>query len=71
MDFLEERDSDFADQGPLTDRDMEEDSQILATLMKHLPSFMNAADIEQLLQDNPEPPPVVVPARTGQEAVAA
>ncbi len=49
MDFVEER--DFADQGPLTDRDMEEDAQILATLMKHLPvpSCMNAADIEQLM----------------------
>ena len=49
MDFDEER--DFADQGPLTDRDMEEDVQNLATLMKHwhLPSCMNAADIEQLL----------------------
>ena len=41
MDFDEER--DFADQGPLTDIDMEEDSQILATLLKHLPSCINAA----------------------------
>jgi hypothetical protein len=47
MDFDEER--DFADQGPLTDIDMEEDSQILATLLKHLPSCINAADIEQIL----------------------
>jgi hypothetical protein len=46
MDFDEER--DFADQGPLTDIDMEEDSQILATLLKHLPSCINAADIEQM-----------------------
>ncbi len=71
MDFDEER--DFADQDPLTDRDMEEDFQNLATLMKHLPSCMNAADIqvEQLLQDIPEQPPVVVPARTVQEAVYA
>ncbi len=30
------------------DRDMEEDVQNLATLMKHLPSCMYAADIEQL-----------------------
>ncbi len=52
MDFDEER--DFADQGPLTDRDIEEDVQNLATLMKHLPSCMNADDIEQLLQDIPE-----------------
>ncbi len=69
MDFDEER--DFADQGPLTDRDMEEDVQNRATLMKHLPACMNAADIEQLLQDIPEQPPVVVPARTVQEAVDA
>jgi hypothetical protein len=69
MDFDEER--DFADQGPLTDRDMEEDVQNLATLMMHLPSCMNTADIEQLLQDIPEQPPAVVPARTGQEAVDA
>ena len=53
------------------DRDMEEDVQNLATLMKHLPSCMYAADIEQLLQDIPEQPLVVVPARTVQEAVDA
>jgi hypothetical protein len=53
------------------DRDMEEDVQNLATLMKHLPSCMYAADIEQLLQDIPEQPPVVVPARTVQVAVDA
>ena len=47
MDFDEER--DFADQGSLTDIDMEEDSQILATLLKHLPSCINAADMEHLL----------------------
>ncbi len=41
MDFDEER--DFADQGPQTDMDMEEDAQILATLLKHIPSCMNAA----------------------------
>jgi len=34
MDSDEER--DFADQGPLTDMDMEEDAQILATLLKHI-----------------------------------
>ncbi len=39
--------------------------------MKHLPSCMYAADIEQLLQDIPEQPPVVVPARTVHEAVDA
>ena len=69
MDFDEER--DFADQGPLSDMDMEEDAQILATLQKHIPSCMNAADIEQLLQDIPDQQPVVVPARTVREAVEA
>ncbi len=29
---------DYADQGPLPDRDMEEDNEILATLLKHMPS---------------------------------
>ena len=47
MDFDEER--DFADQGPLTDIDMEENAQLLATLLKHLPSFINTADMEHLL----------------------
>ena len=56
MDFDEERDFQVADQGPLTDIlmiDMEEDAQILATLLKHLPSCINAADMEHpgLLQD--------------------
>ena len=53
--------------------DMEEDAEILATLLKHIPSCMtrNADDIEQLLQDIPVQPPVVVPVRTVQEAVAA
>ena len=69
MDSDEER--DFADQGPLTNTDMEEDAQILATLLKHIPSCMSAADIEQLLQDIPVQPSVVVPVRTVQEAVAA
>ena len=69
MDFDEER--DFADQGPLTDIDMEEDAQILATLLKHLPSCINAADMEHLLQDIPVQPPVAVPARTMQEAIEA
>jgi hypothetical protein len=32
---------------------------------------MNTADVEQLLQDNPEQPPVAVSARTVQEAVDA
>ena len=69
MDFDDER--DFADQGPLSDMDMEEDAQILATLLKHIPSCMNADDIEHLLQDIPDQPPVVVPARTVQEAIDA
>ncbi len=33
--------------GPLPDRDMEEDNEILATL-KHMPSCMNVDDMEQL-----------------------
>jgi hypothetical protein len=33
MDSDEER--DFADQGPLTDMDMEEDAEMLAILLKH------------------------------------
>ena len=59
MDFdedIEER--DFADQGPLTEIDMEDDAQILATLLKHLPSCINAADMEHLLQDISVQPPV-------------
>jgi hypothetical protein len=51
--------------------DMEEDAEILATLLKHIPSCMNADDIEQLLQDISVQPPVVVPVRTVKEAVAA
>jgi hypothetical protein len=72
MDFdedIEER--DFADQGPLTEIDMEDDAQILATLLKHLSSCINAADMEHLLQDISVQPPVAVPARTMQEAIAA
>jgi hypothetical protein len=48
---------------------MEEDAQILATILKHTSCCMNADDIEQLLQDIPVQPPVVVPVRTVQEAV--
>ena len=55
MDFDEE--GDFADQSHLTDIDMEEDAQILEILLRHLPSCMNAADIEQLMQDIPVQPP--------------
>ena len=53
--------------------DMEEDAQILATLLKHIPSCTSAAGIDQLLQDIPDrhQPPVVVPARTVREAVEA
>ena len=69
MDSDEER--DFADQNPLTDEDMEDDTRILATLLKAIPFCMNAADIEQLLQDIPDQPPVAIPARTVQEAVEA
>jgi hypothetical protein len=69
MDIDEER--DFADQGPLTDMDMEEDAQILSLLLKHMPSCIDAANIEQLVQEIPVQPPVAVPVRTVQEAVAA
>ena len=69
MDDDEER--DFADQGPLTDMDMEEDAEMLALLLKHMPSCIDAADIEQLVRDIPDQPPVVIPVRTVQEAVAA
>ena len=48
MDSDEER--DFADQGPLTDMDMEEDAEMLALLLKHMPSCIDAADIEQLVR---------------------
>jgi hypothetical protein len=69
MDYDEQR--DFADQGPPNDEDLEEDEQILATLLKDIPSCMNAADIQQLLQDIPVQPPVAVPVKTVQEAVGA
>jgi hypothetical protein len=64
---------DYADQGPLPDRDLEEDDEILATLFKHhdMPSCRNAGDIEQPLQEIPVHPPAVVPVRAVQEAVAA
>ena len=62
---------DYADQFPLSDRDMEEDNQILTTLLERIPSCKTASDIDQLLQDIPVLPPVVVPVRTVQEAVAA
>ena len=62
---------DYADQFPLSDRDMEEDNQILATLLQQIPSCKMESDIVQLMQDIPVQPPVVVPVRTVQEAVAA
>ena len=67
MDSDEER--DFADQGPLTDMDMEEDAEMLALLLKHMPSCIHAADIEQLVRDIHVQPPVAIPVRTVQEAV--
>jgi hypothetical protein len=36
-----------------------------------MPSCIDAADIEQLVRDIPDQPPVVIPVRTVQEAVAA
>jgi hypothetical protein len=52
---------------------MEEDTQMLLTILKHVPTCMNVADVEQLLQDRDIQvnPPVVVPARMVQDAVAA
>ena len=49
MDFDKER--DFADQGLIPDVDMEEDTEILKTLLKHMPSCIAAADIEQQVRD--------------------
>jgi hypothetical protein len=69
MDPDEER--DFADQRPHSDSDLDGDTQILATLLKHIPGCINAADIELLLQDIPVQPPVVIPDRTMQEAIQA
>jgi hypothetical protein len=40
MDIDEGR--DFADQGPLTDMDMEEDVEILSLLLKHMPLCRNS-----------------------------
>ncbi len=51
MDANEER--DYADKDPLSGMDMEEDAKILATLLKHIFSCMNADEIEQMLQDIP------------------
>jgi hypothetical protein len=48
-----------------------EDTQILATLLKHIPACINAADIELLVQDIPVQPPVVISSRTMQAAVEA
>ncbi len=55
----------------ITDMDMEEDAEMFELLLKHMPPCIDAADIEQLVQDIPEQPPVVIPVRTVQEAVAA
>jgi hypothetical protein len=44
---------------------------MLATLLKHNPACIDATDIELLLQDIPVQPPVVIPAKTMQEAVQA
>ena len=71
MDFDEERRRDFVDQGPMTDIDMQVDDQIITTLLKDILSCTNAAEIEQLLQDIPVPPPVAVPVISVQEAGAA
>ncbi len=39
---------DYEDQGPLPDRDMEEDNQILASLLKHIQCCKTSADISIL-----------------------
>ena len=62
---------DYADRFPLSHKDTEEDNQILATLLERIPSCKTASDLEQLMQDIPVQPPVMVPERTVQEAVAA
>ncbi len=69
MDPDEQR--DFADQGPPSDSDLDGDTQILATLLKLIPGCIDAADIELLLQGIPVQPPVVIPARSMQEAIQA
>ncbi len=69
MDPDEQR--DYANQGPPSDLDLDGDTQILATLLKHISECIDAADIELLLQDIPVQPPVVIPARTMQEAIQA
>ena len=69
MDPDEQR--DYADQAPPSDSDLDGDTQILATLFKHIPECIDTADIELLLQDIPVQPPVVIPARTMQEAIQA
>jgi hypothetical protein len=48
-----------------------EDTQIHATLFKHIPACINAADIELLLEDIPVQPLVVILDRSMQEAVQA
>ncbi len=51
---------------------MEKDAKIISPLLKHMPSCVDAADIKQLVRDIPvQPPVVVVPVRTVQDAVAA
>jgi hypothetical protein len=56
---------DFDNQDPLPDVDMEEDRdhEILAILWKHMPSCIDAAEIEQLLWDIPVQQQVAVPVR--------
>jgi hypothetical protein len=58
MDPEEQR--DYADQGPPSDSDLDGDTQILATLLTHIPACIDAADIELLLQDITVQPPVVI-----------
>ncbi len=61
MDYDEER--DFAER--------HEHGRRRSDSMKDISSCMSTVDIQQLLQDIPVQPPVAVPVRTVQEAVAA
>ncbi len=51
--------------------DLDGDTQILATLLKLIAGCIDTADIELLLQGIPVQPPVVIPARSMQEAIQA
>jgi hypothetical protein len=64
MDPDEER--DFADQALPQTWTWKKDTQILATLLKHIHACINTADIDVLLEEIPVQPPVVIPANVAQ-----